>query len=255
MAGGTCLVVALVLASTPLKPLLPMEEPPPQAVAAPTPTAVSLPREVVMTGQCLGFGGAQVVGALVVYALMLLPVVSVITGPFALAGACVGIPMMTAVTALVAGDYLSGDRHSLLYALIASFSSFWSIGAVALVLNAVLLGVAGYLSYSAVQQIRQVVPAIGLSPSGVVGPGRADQEQLEATMRATLVPVLAVLGAVLLVDVVVMAAMITVPAVVTTVVLNATREEAVPGNKLPRIVMETPEDRDSNGTVLAAVRY
>lgn len=248
------------LAQTPERlaatPLLPVEEPPVRAapMVPPTTTHVvdvveapqkpllpavstssSLPIWMVATGQCGGFMFAQLGTGLALYGLAMLPGAIFLTGPVAVVMGAVGLPLVTAITAVVVGDYLSGDRHSLLWSMLSSGATFWGGGALTLLVTTGLLGMAGYLA------VRVVENASGLPfGSGWVQDPQTAGSIGMASVHAAQNGLFNLPGALLLAAGGISAAaavgLAVVPAIVTTVVLQSTRTEVDAAVKTPRLV-------------------
>lgn len=250
------LVTVLLLAAPPAPPasrqpnvtaILPADEPtvpvayaPPlrtqRAAPAPAPPpsrVEALPRTVVGGGRVLAYVAAEVTCGLVLWALVTLPVVSWLTGPLALGLAMVVVPLASAAAAVVAGDYLSGDRHSLAWSALTAIGATWVGAAAWVALETALLGAVTALGY---QLLRGV---LGGSPEVVlVDVARLPQasQQVGAAWRAgTFAPLVAaaVLGAAA--SSAGLVACLALPAVVNTVVLELTRQEVAADQKLPRM--------------------
>jgi hypothetical protein len=128
-----------------VKPTAACPEAPPcqDAAAGEAKVKVGMFPPVVSLAQFLGFAGAQWSCALMTWGCVAVPMP--VTGLLAILGAILFAPGLAGATAVVLGDYLSGERHPMLAGLISSYATMWVVALVTVLVD-LALTVALYLS-------------------------------------------------------------------------------------------------------------
>jgi hypothetical protein len=171
------------------------------------------------------------------YGLFTIPLVFAVSGPLGLLGSCLFAPGLAALSSVMMGDYLSGDRHPFLIALATSYGTMWAIGLVTAIANVAVGTLTFFLAYSLYSAGADNLRAVQTREGGLGAASRDDFEGFVSLIRNGAPAPLALIGVLGLINLAAFGALTLAPPLVTTLAMGFLRKESPEDSKLPRLVL------------------
>lgn len=229
--------------------LPPLDVPPPQ-YARPSPTPLDavpsqpmpptedlgVPGYVTSGAQYVAYAGSEAACFLMAYGLFMLPLP--FTGVLALVGLAL-MPGFSALMAVMTGDYVSGQRHALLWTMLAGYVSSGMIVVAAGVAEAAL-AVAMVLLVRNLYQGASALVSHTRSTLADGGDISGTENDVKALLLRAGVPVVAVGGFMVAAAAVTVVALLLLPPAMTVLSTNMLRSEPTAATQLPRLASTRP---------------